>query len=392
MSAATETIEQLHQLGWWDWLLRELSPFPGRGVRMARMIVAVVIVTIISMALQTPETAVSAYMVFFVSKENVSLTIKTGIGLVIGATIGLALSLFFYRWTFDRPELRIPVMAATVFAGMFLLRATVLGPLAFAIAFVTAVTQSMLESAPDQELIVRALLWGEVFIVFPVVVTVIVNQIMLPEKALSPHGKEGSEKPRLGLFYADAFTNPNYFRFALKVTLAAMSCYVLYMSVDWPGIHTAFITCIFIALESTAATINKGWLRLSGCLVGGSLGFLSILLLIPHMESIISLALLAAFGTGIAGWVAAGSQRIAYAGLQIALAFFMCIFQGFKPDPSFTTIRDRLVGIILGLTVSSIIFLYLWPEREKTEAPSNASEAHRASESASAQKRSGPPR
>jgi uncharacterized membrane protein YccC len=369
MSAASETSKELDQLTYREWLWQELSPYPGRGVRTARIVVSVVIVTIISMALQVPDTAVSAYMVLFISKENASLTLKTGIFLALGATFGLALSLFFFRWTFDRPELRVPVMAITVFLGMFLSRAMVIGPLALAIGFIVAVTQSMVESAPNHELIVRALLWAWVFIVFPVVVTVVVNEIMLPEKAVSPKKKKPG-KPRRGLFYTDAFTNPTYVQFALKVTLAAMSCYVFYMGVDWSGIHTAFITCIFIALESTAATVNKGRLRLAGCLIGGSMGFLSILLLVPQMESIASLALLTAFGTTLAGWVAAGSPRISYAGLQIGLAFFMCIFQGFKPDPSFTTIRDRLVGIILGLTVSSIIFYYLWPEQEHTEAPS----------------------
>ena len=59
-----------------------------------------------------------------------------------------------------------------------------------------------------------------------------------------------------------------------------------------------------------------------------------------------------------------GSQRIAYAGLQIALAFFLCIFQGFAPDTDFDTIRNRLVGIVLGIVVTSIVFRYLWPERE----------------------------
>ena len=65
-----------------------------------------------------------------------------------------------------------------------------------------------------------------------------------------------------------------------------------------------------------------------------------------------------------AAWVAAGSERITYAGLQIALAFFMCIFQGFAPDTDFNTIRNRTVGIVLGILVSSIVFQYLWPERE----------------------------
>ena len=362
MTAAEETADQLRRPGWWPWLWRELAPFPGREIMTLRMVVAVVMVTMISMTLQTPDTAVSAYMVFFVSKENRALTLLTGIGLVIGATMGVAVSLFFYRYTFDYPELRIPVMAVTVFTGMFLSRALVFGPLGFAIGFVVAVTQSMAELAPDADALVRVMLWAWVFLVFPVVLTVIVSQILLPAKT-GPSAGTHAANTRHGLFVPDAFSNPNYVRFALKVTLAAMSCYVCYMGLDWPGIHTAFITCCFIALENTAATIHKGRLRLAGCAVGGMLGFLSIMYLIPYMESITSLLLLTAAGSVLAGWVAAGSQRIAYAGLQIALAFFMCIFQGFAPGTNFTTIRDRLVGIILGLVVSSVIFLYLWPER-----------------------------
>src|SRR5881396_429792 len=86
--------------------------------------------------------------------------------------------------------------------------------------------------------------------------------------------------------------------------------------------------------------------------------------LLPHMESIVSLAFLTAAGAALAGWVAAGSERISYAGLQIALAFFMCIFQGFAPDTHFETIRNRIVGIVLGILVSAVVFQYLWPERE----------------------------
>lgn len=367
MSAATETADQLRRLGFWSWLRSELAPFPGRKILTLQMVVTVVIVTIISMALQTPETVVSAYMVFFISKENFKLTAKTGIGLIMGTTIGVGLSLLLYRYTFDYPELRIPVMALTVFAGMFLSRVFVVGPLGFAIGFIIAVTQSMAESAPDADTLTRALLWAWVFITFPALLTVVISHIMLPKRENVSAETSAEKKAKHGLFVEDAFTNPNYVRFALKVTLAAMSCYVIYMGLDWPGIRTAFITCCFIALESTAATIHKGWLRLAGCLVGGALGFLSIMYLVPHMENIVSLVLLTAAGATLAGWVAAGSQRIAYGGLQIALAFFMCIFQGFAPDTNFTTIRDRLVGIILGLVVSSTIFLYLWPERESNQ-------------------------
>jgi hypothetical protein len=42
----------------------------------------------------------------------------------------------------------------------------------------------------------------------------------------------------------------------------------------------------------------------------------------------------------------------------------VCIFQGFAPDTDIDTIRDRIVGIVLGITVTSLVFRNLWLERE----------------------------
>jgi multidrug resistance protein MdtO len=163
------------------------------------------------------------------------------------------------------------------------------------------------------------------------------------------------------LFVPDAFTNPEYLRYALKGSLAVMICYVLQSAVDWPGIRTCIITCMIVGLTSEGATIQKATLRLSGALVGALLGFLSILLLVPGMESITSLVLLVAAGTALAAWVNLGSARISYAGVQIAFAFYVCVIQGFAPSWHFDTIRDRLVGILLGNTVITLVFLYVWP-------------------------------
>jgi len=169
-------------------------------------------------------------------------------------------------------------------------------------------------------------------------------------------------KPK-SLLVADAFTNSAHVRFALKVTLAAMFCYILYSAIDWSGIHTAFITCTFIALESTEATLYKGTLRFVGCLIGGALALFSIVFLMPHMETIASLVVLVACASGIAGWVGAGSQRISYAGLQIAFAFFYSVFQGYAPDTDLDNVRNRVVGILFGLVVTGFVFQYIWPER-----------------------------
>jgi multidrug resistance protein MdtO len=156
--------------------------------------------------------------------------------------------------------------------------------------------------------------------------------------------------------------------FALKVTFAAMFCYIVYEAIDWSGIHTALITCTFIALESTEATLYKGTLRIVGCVIGGALALFSIVFLMPHMETIASLVVLVACVAAIAGWVATGRERISYAGLQIAFAFFYSVFQGYAPDTDLDNVRNRVFGILFGLIVTGFVFQYIWPERERIES------------------------
>ena len=198
--------------------------------------------------------------------------------------------------------------------------------------------------------------------VLPVIVE-LEHVVELVQQALGAEGVEGegasSEHARL--FVPDAFTNPDYVRYALKGTLAVMICYTLQSAVDWPGIRTCLVTCLIVALGSEGATIQKGTLRICGALLGAGMGFLAILLIVPHMESITSLALLVAAGTAVAAWVVLGSPRIAYAGVQIAFAFYVCVIQGFEPSWHFDTIRDRLIGILLGNVVITLVFHYVWP-------------------------------
>jgi multidrug resistance protein MdtO len=83
----------------------------------------------------------------------------------------------------------------------------------------------------------------------------------------------------------------------------------------------------------------------------------------PHMVTIASLVVLVAGASAIAGWVAAGSEMISYAGLQIAFAFFYSVFQGYAPDTDLDNVRNRVVGILFGLIVTGLVFRYIWPER-----------------------------
>src|SRR6516164_7948103 len=176
----------------------------------------------------------------------------------------------------------------------------------------------------------------------------------------SPNENVAAGSPRR-LLAADAFSNPEYVHFALKVTLAVMTCYFVMSMTDWPGIHTCVITAFFVALGTVGDTLHKATLRFVGCLIGAGLGLGAILLLMPRMTDLGDLLLLLAPITLLAAWVGYGSERISYAGWQIGLAFYLVVLQGYGPTISMYTARDRTIGILFGNIVVFVIFTTIWP-------------------------------
>src|ERR1700721_898863 len=180
MSAAADAFHlPKYQPGWLAWLRREMAPFPGRREMTLRIVVSVVLVTVISMALQVPQLAYSAFFILFVTKENRKLTLLTGAIMIVGITVASAISLYIYCFTFDYTEIRVPVMAGLIFTGMFLSRVFVIGPLGFVIGFFSALIETIGESAPNTESLVRGTLYLWIAVVYPIVLTIVVNQFFL---------------------------------------------------------------------------------------------------------------------------------------------------------------------------------------------------------------------
>src|SRR5262245_52734969 len=198
---------------WVGWLKNELAPTRPRKIRTAIIVAGAVLCVIISMALQVPELAVSAYMVFFVSKASKRLTTITGIGGIIGVTIAVTATLLLYKFTYGHPELRIPGMAIALFLGMWLSRVLVIGPIGFIIGFVVAYTQSIGEQIPSPELLVRGALWVWVAIAYSVVITVVLHLLFLPDsgEAAAEHQPKpkGSETEGRQFFLSVAFSYHN---------------------------------------------------------------------------------------------------------------------------------------------------------------------------------------
>jgi multidrug resistance protein MdtO len=174
--------------------------------------------------------------------------------------------------------------------------------------------------------------------------------------------KPGAARHKPSLFVADAFSNPRHAQFAIKVTLAGMIGYLFYTASDYYGIHTVFYTPLIIALASTGATIHKGFLRIVGCLIGGALGLISLIWVIPRFETLETFLFIVFCVHGLAAWVAAGNDRISYMGLQIALAFDLGFLQGYGPSENIDPLRDRFIGIVIGICIVTTVFVLIWPE------------------------------
>ncbi|WP_223525315.1 FUSC family protein [Pseudomonas sp. A-B-26] len=491
----------------WRFLVAELAAFPGRSNAVLRNLVACTLVIILSMSLEVPLLALSLIMVFFVSQTNVVLTRMAGILFIVSATLAIGIAIVLLKYTYGYPLLRILLASVVFLVSLFGMRATRLGPLFFVVAIVTIYVQSLVDTITQPELLLRACLWVWMAVVYPTLITLLVNTLLLPQEpqqllreamqrqlvqmqaclvaleagrtnnplisatdvqqgvlglhkllkfssmrdagnrdhevrnlalitgvsrlyaavatlnaavsdtealtalrqdcaALANAIDEDFKSPLLSLYSAaltrplippaleemrdalrslavneraipasnaavkepllanDAFSNPDYLFFAFKTWLATMLCYVFYNAVDWPGIHTVMLTCVIIALPSLGASTQKGVLRIGGCLLGSALALLCTVFVIPGIETLVGLLILSLPVIGLGAWVAAGSERISYAGLQIMFCFALALLEQFGPTTDLTEIRDRLVGIMLGVLVSTLVQGLLWPERE----------------------------
>src|SRR5258708_51576 len=403
---------------------RELASRPGRLASVARITVCSTAIVVLWMLFRIPLPAYAAYIVFLVSQAEAASTLMTAIAGALAATVAIALTLVLFAADASEPALRLPLMAAATFLGMFLSRTIAVGPIAFLTGLVVVVSQTLIGDIPDLDALTDLVLWLWVIVIVPAVLVALVNMaigqdparllrrrvvelldaviaafrsgdvarlaglttepaelaelrqraqlvdrdlrsrnaldmaliesldelvrmaILLPPQIAPavrsslaaaceacrdavagkplvgrvspatdiPDSLSADERPvvralanvldRIGallaererppasehsrpaakaFFVADAFSNREHVRFALKATLAVMASYIIYGALDWSGIRTAIVTCFFVALGTIGETMHKLTLRIAGALVGGLIGGLCIVYLLPSM-------------------------------------------------------------------------------------------------------------
>ncbi|WKX26899.1 FUSC family protein [Tatumella ptyseos] len=171
-----------------------------------------------------------------------------------------------------------------------------------------------------------------------------------------------SQKPPL--MAPDAWRNPVYLQFALKTLLASLFCYLFYTATAWQGVHTIMLSCVIVAQPGLGATYQKAGLRIVGAFAAAAAAVFCMVFIQPHLDTVVGLIIMCLPVFALSAWLAAGSERIAYAGIQLGFTFALLFLSGFGPMSNLTELRDRMIGIVLGVIIASIVYLYLWPDSD----------------------------
>ncbi len=198
-----------------------------------------------------------------------------------------------------------------------------------------------------------------------------VERILRSLQSMTPddgkvRGLETLPSKHVPLLIPGAASNPTNVAFALKISLCATMCYIIYHAIDWPGISTSVTTVMVTGLVTSGAMKEKLTFRLLGAGIGGLLGIGAEVFLFPLMDSITALAILVGAVAFLAAWIGAG-PRFNYVGFQMALAFYFVSLSGFTAPTELAPARDRFAGIMLALIVMWFVFDQIWPVRTITE-------------------------
>jgi multidrug resistance protein MdtO len=193
-------------------------------------------------------------------------------------------------------------------------------------------------------------------------VVALIPQAFAGSRSIDEYQAPSEEMPRSKLIAADAFVNPEHFKFALRGCLAVSACYVIYKFIDWPGMGVpVMLTCFLTAVSTIGTSRQRQILRFAGFFVGGVLiGMGSQMFILPYLDSIAGFTVLFVLVTALAAWFMTSSPRLSFFGLQLGAVYFVINMQKFAEETSLSVARDRVAGVFLGLLMMWLIFDQIW--------------------------------
>lgn len=148
-------------------------------------------------------------------------------------------------------------------------------------------------------------------------------------------------------------------KMSIKVSLSFTLAYMIPLYFGWPSASTGAITVMLIAaMDSVGDSIQKGFHRVIGSIIGACIGLPLIALFAQdRMLYLISLSLL--LTVFIYLYRAYKSDATIF---MLMIIMIMIVFQEGDFDNSFTYAANRILMIGFGVLVYTTVSVFLWPE------------------------------
>ena len=177
MATAASTISPLpNSLAWLRDLLREeLSPYPGRGALVARMVAAASIVMVINMTFQIPYGVYGAVYALILSSEHPDATLQTTKTMIVSFSFAAVYALVGAVFFSGEPMLRLLWVLATLFLIFFALKVVSNYSAAFNFGYLIIVTIPLWDSRISAEQKVVQTLWAVGAVAFATIITTVME-------------------------------------------------------------------------------------------------------------------------------------------------------------------------------------------------------------------------
>lgn len=346
-------------------LVDELRPYPGRKGTVIRMIIASIITTIVVMTFRLPYAFLGIFNAFVVSRQRPDWIVSNGLAAAIASVVAIAYVTIGVNLFYDYQVLHFLFLLASLYLVFFLKRALTNDSVTFGFGVTAIVAMTLLWDRPYPT---EAHLDSTISLSFVVMLGTLVAMAVAwvsrevdRRRVTSNTPVAPPSEPVQSLLAPDAFSNPEYARYGLKGCIAGMLCYFFDSGLAWPVIMGACAeTCIVSArpLSSGAGTPTQRFLTgVTALFVGGVvLGFGSLALVLPSVDSISGFTLQFVAVTAIAAWVATSSPRLAYAGTLGAMGYFFPMVQRFGPNVSLVRSAAFMGDIVLALAAFWLVF------------------------------------
>jgi len=322
------------------------------------MVAAALVTTILVMIFRIPYAFLGVFNAFVISRQSPAWLLRNGFSAALASAAAVAYVAIGVNLFYDYQVLHFVFLLASLFLVFYLKRALTNDAVTFGFGVTAIVATTLLWDRPwPAEAHLQDTLSLAFVVLLGTIAAIVVAWVALE---LAPR-VASLNAPAEPLLAPDAFSNPEYARYALKGCIAGSLCYLFDSGMALPVIMGACAeTCIVSArpLSSGAQTSTQRLLLgVIGLFVGGVvLGLGSLALVIPFVDSLGGFILQFVVVSAVAGWVATSGPRLAYAGTLGAMGCFFPMVERFGANVSLVRSSAFYGDLLLALGAFWLIF------------------------------------